>query len=95
MTLCDRFVFLYQDYCAQSNDDAFNVHASNILEAVMYALDLTGREGFTQMRAALNIFEYDLDPADPAFCHSVNLILNTLEMSVFNDGPLILDDDEE
>lgn len=95
MTLADRFSIMYRKYCVTTIDAEFNVYAHNAVTSIMLAFNLTGFDGFSEMRAALNVFEYEvLEPADPAFCHSMHLVLNSLQMGVLNDT-LVLDDDEE
>lgn len=84
MTLCDRLAIMYKEYCTTSNDDIFNMYAHSGISLIMAALDITGFDGFGEIRAALAIFEYELDPADPAFCHSINLVINSLEMNELN-----------
>lgn len=84
MTLCDRLAIMYKEYCSTSNDDLFNMYAHSGISLIMASLDITGFDGYAEIRAALAIFECDLDPSDPAFCHSINLIINSLEMNEFN-----------
>ena len=80
----DRFSKLYEVYCSTDSDSLFCLKAENLLVCAMLKRKLSGFEGFSEMRMALDVFEYDCDPSDPAFIHSINLIINSLEMNEFN-----------
>ena len=66
-TLIDLYSWLYEIYCDSGlNDAAFNTFA---VWAVNRAMSRRGIEGnFAEMRRAMDVFEFNLDPADPAYC---------------------------
>ena len=75
-TVIDVFADLYDNYVHAGLDDiAFHSLGDYALKRVMMRRGLTDT---TELKEALDVFEYELDPSDPAFCYAVRNILHTM-----------------
>lgn len=80
-TVLDLYSWLYEVYCESGlNDLGFNCFA---VWAIKRAMNRRGMaDNFAEMRDALRLFEFELDPADPAYCHHMKHVLYKVQKSL-------------
>lgn len=80
-TIADTFNFLFNRWCDNVDEvDDFNYLAINELTDCVHRRRVWG-EGcdYHELRDAIPHWELTLKAADPAFCHSLRLLINVAE----------------
>lgn len=70
---------LYSHYMNGMSDKTFKGFTVHALKGLIHRRGLLDT---TELLEALDVFEYECDPADPAFCYHVREIIRTM----FRDG---------
>ena len=92
MTIADVFTYLFERYC----DDVDTVEDFNHLAMAELTMCRIRRGcEFHELMDAIPEWDRSLKASDPAFCHSLRLLINTVEACGLRNADDSLFEDEE